>query len=646
MCGIAGIVTLNGAGPEGIERRLKAMKALIAHRGPDGAGSWISPCKRIALGHRRLSIIDLNERAAQPMKGANGSVIVYNGEIYNFIELRDELQPFWDFKTHSDTEVILAAYAKWGHACVDRLRGMFAFVIWDGTEIFAARDPFGIKPFYYTVVGDTFYFGSEAKALLPFLPEIETNKSALADYISFQYPVDNTCLFAGVSTLLPGHSLVIRNGNVTTSRYWDVHYEIDYHHTAAYFEEELTGLIEDSIAVHLRSDVPVGAYVSGGIDSSFVAAISAGKPTFANIGFHGKFLESPDYDESAHARAASDRAGIDLKEIAITSDDFRDNISKVIYHLDFPIAGPGSFPQFMVSKLASEHVKVVMGGQGGDEIFGGYARYLVAYLERVILASVDGSYKNGNFVVTPESIIPNLSTLKEYKPLIREFFSSGLFDSMDARYFKLINRSNDIQSEVDWRALDMEGVFERFQNIFNSQRNVRKEAYFDSMTHFDFKCLLPALLQVEDRMSMAHGVEARVPFLDRRIVEVAATIPADIKFPGGKLKQLLRNISRPYLPDSVYGRRDKMGFPVPLREWYAGPLNEFVGDMFSDQKAKSRPFFNSDAIMANFASGGQFSRKTWGLLSLELWHKLFHDRAHEYRAMINTDEPVPPTPQI
>ena len=638
MCGICGVVTIAGSPAENLNHRATVMNALIQHRGPDGHNTWLSECGNHAFGHRRLSIIDLSENGQQPMTADNGTCITYNGEIYNYKELRHELERFWQFKSDSDTEVILAAYAKWGEACLDHLRGMFAFAIWDGNKIFAARDAFGIKPLYHLRVGNTFYFASEVKALLPFVPSIETDKDALADYFSFQYPVDHTCLFKGINTLLPGHCISIVNGQVKFRRYWDIHYEIDYAHTAKYFEDELTRMIHDSVDHHLISDVPVGAYISGGVDSSFVAALSSGKETFANIGFHGKFAEGEAYDESPHAIAVSQQANIDLKEITISSTDFQENIAKVIYHLDFPVAGPGSFPQFMVSKLASEHVKVVMGGQGGDEIFGGYARYLVAYLEQVLKASIEGTYKNGNFIVTPESIIPNLSTLKEYKPLIRQLFSKGLFGEVDSRYFELVNRSEDMRSEVDFEALDVAGSFERFKEVFNSTRNVRKEAYFDSMTHFDFKCLLPALLQVEDRMSMAHGLESRVPLLDKSIVEFAATIPADIKFPGGKLKHLLRVVSSPHIPKSVFNRRDKMGFPVPLKEWYAGPLHNFVRDLFSDEKAKTRPFFNSEAIVDNFAEGSRFSRKTWGLLSLELWYKLFHDKEHEYKAMLDTPD--------
>lgn len=640
MCGIAGAASLTRQPVARLDRVLGAMSHLIAHRGPDGQGFWMAPDNVCGLAHRRLAIIDLTESGHQPMVAPNGTTIAYNGEIYNYLELRDQLAEGWTFRTHSDTETILAAYAKWGRDCLTHLRGMFAFALWDGDKLFAARDRFGIKPFYYAVVDGVFYFASEIKALLPVLPEIATDPDALAEYMTFQYTIGEKTLFKHVHQLMPGHALSVENGDVRVFRYWDVHYNIDWDHTPRWFGNEMRDRLGDSVKMHLRSDVPVGAYISGGIDSSLIGIMAAQEDASGRIGFHGKFTQFPGYDESPYAEAACKMGGIDLHQIDITAKDFRDNIEKVIYHLDTPVAGPGSFPQYMVSELASRHVKVVLGGQGGDEIFGGYARYLIAYLEQAIKASIDGTQKNGNFVVTPESIIPHLTVLQEYKPLIKQLFSQGLFGELDSRYFRLIDRSADMENEVDWSSLDRIGVFARFQGVFNSERNVKKEAYFDSMTHFDFKCLLPALLQVEDRMSMAHGLESRVPLLDHSVVEFAATIPADIKFKGGQMKHFIKSTFANDLPKELMQRRDKMGFPVPLKEWFAGELHDMVADIFVTQKNRHREFFNSEAILANFDKGDRFSRKTWGLLSLEIWHQLFHDRAAHYRAMIDEIEPA------
>jgi len=636
MCGIAGITSINKTQVPRLSASLAVLGRLIAHRGPDGEGSWSSPSRRTGLVHHRLAIIDLSDAARQPMTAAGPTVISYNGEIYNYRELRVALASRWEFRSTSDTECILAAYDRYGIECLEQLRGMFAFAIWDDRRerLFCARDRFGIKPLYYTVAGDLFIFASEAKALLPFLPQIETDPAALAEYLTFQYTIGEATLFCGVKQLLPGHALTVENGVLRVWRYWDVRYEIDYDHSPRYFENRLVELLDESIGLHLRSDVPVGAYVSGGIDSSLIAILANKSERGAGECFHGRFTEFPGYDESAYAAVAVEKAGGRLHVIDITGQHFRDHIEEVLYYLDFPVAGPGSFPQFMVSKLAAAHLKVVLGGQGGDEIFGGYARYLLAYFEQCIKAALEGTYKNGNFVVTIESIIPNLGLLREYEPLMKEFWREGLFGALDERYFRLIDRSTDMEEEIDWTVLDKSRVLENFRKIFNSQSNVQKEAYFDKMSHFDFKCLLPALLQVEDRMSMAHGLESRVPLLDHPLIEFAATVPADVKFAGGRMKHLLKLAYGAELPQAIAERRDKMGFPVPLKEWFSGELRDFVQDTFRSRRAGQRPFLNAPAALANFDSAGRFSRKVWGLLSLELWHQIFHDQSARYRRML------------
>jgi asparagine synthase (glutamine-hydrolysing) len=638
MCGIAGITSIDRTPLSDLGPALEVLGRMVDHRGPDGRGEWTSPAGNAGLVHRRLAIIDLSHSGRQPMIAPGPSAITYNGEIYNYLELRQELAGHWRFRSTSDTECILAAYQRHDTQCLERLRGMFAFALWDERRqrLFCARDRFGIKPFYYAVVGKLFVFASEAKALLPFLPEIDSDPEALAEYLTFQYTIGEATLFRGVKQLLPGHALTVADGCVKVWRYWDVRYEIDFEHSPKYFDRRLGELVEESVGLHLRSDVPVGAYVSGGLDSSLIAILSGEGERGAGDCFHGRFTQFDGYDESPYAEIAASAAGGRLHTIDIAAQDFRDHIEDVIYHLDFPVAGPGSFPQYMVSKLAARHLKVVLGGQGGDEIFGGYARYLLAYFEQCIKAALDGTYKNGNFVVTIESIVPNLGLLREYKPLMKEFWREGLFEALDERYFRLIDRSTDMAQEVDWAVLDKNRVFESFRAIFNNQSNVEKEAYFDKMTHFDFKCLLPALLQVEDRMSMAHGIESRVPLLDHPLVEFAATVPADIKFGGGRMKHLLRQTFAAVLPEPIANRRDKMGFPVPLKEWFSGELRELVEDIFRSRNARQRPFLNPHAVLANLDGAGRFSRKIWGLLSLELWHQRFHDRAEHYRQMLRT----------
>ncbi|HKP38218.1 MAG TPA: asparagine synthase (glutamine-hydrolyzing) [Pyrinomonadaceae bacterium] len=633
MCGIAGLLNLSHTPVGNLARKLEVMNELIRHRGPDGEGFWQHPAGHAGFAHRRLAIIDLTT-GDQPMTDEAGNWITYNGETYNYIELRDELGRD-SFHTTSDTEVILRAYRQWGQDCVNHLRGMFAFALWDEERgsLFCARDRFGIKPFYYTIVGDTFYFASEVKALLPFVEHVETDLAALKEYLSFQFCLSGKTLFKGIYELLPGHVLEIKGGAVTTRRYWEVYYHLDFDHTAAYFEERLRWLLSESVRLHLRADVPVGAYLSGGLDSSIVASLASEQSPGEFIGFTGKFSFSEEYDESRYARALAESRGFELQEIDITAADFMDHIRKVIYHLDFPVAGPGSFPQYMVSALARRSRKVVLGGQGGDEIFGGYTRYLIAYFEQCIKAAIEGTSHNGNFVVTYESIIPNLTALQNYKPLLQEFWREGLFEEMDKRYFRLINRSPELGDEVRWELLNGHSPLESLREVFNGN-NVGKESYFDLMTHFDFKTLLPALLQVEDRVSMAHGLESRVPFLDHPLIETVATIPADIKFREGTMKRVLKDAMRAVVPEVILQRKDKMGFPTPLNEWIRGEAHEFVRDTLSTQPALNREIINNRKVAERLDEEPKFGRKIWGLLSLELWQQEFHDKGHNFRQMV------------
>ncbi|MBN1689476.1 MAG: asparagine synthase (glutamine-hydrolyzing) [Dehalococcoidia bacterium] len=636
MCGIAGILSNKYQTISRLSNRLSLMNRLQSHRGPDSDSIWIHPEGYIGYGHRRLSIIDL-VTGNQPMRDDSGNCICYNGEIYNFLEIREQLASSYRFQTKSDTEVILAAYQKWGVDCLQHLRGMFSLAIWDEKkrQLFCARDRFGIKPFYYMNDGDCFYFASEAKSLLPFLSSIKTDLDGLKDYFVFQLCLGDKTMFSGIKQLLPGHYLLIKEGRIQKIKYWDINYVIDWDHTDSYFLSKMKELLEISVQLHMRSDVPVGAYVSGGVDSSLVAILGrSAQPSGEFKIFNGRFTVSRDYDESAYASEVAQSHGMTLYQIDIGSRDFIENIRNVIYHLDYPVAGPGSFPQYMVSKVAGDNLKVVLGGQGGDEVFGGYTRYLLAYFEQCIVGAIDGTLHNGNYIVTYESIIPNLRTLQAYKPLMKEFWRDGLFESMDRRYFRLINRANDLREEINWELMENYSAFDLFRAIFIT-KNVEKESYFDSMTHFDFKTLLPALLQVEDRMSMAHSLESRVPILDHPLIEFAATVPSNVKFKDGRLKNLLKEAFKEVLPESIINRNDKMGFPVPLTEWMKGDLHGFIFDIFNSERAQHREYLNPHFnIVSLLDREEKFSRKLWGLLSLELWQQEFHDKAHIYKDLL------------
>ena len=619
------------------------MNEIQAHRGPDDKAVWTHTHAHVGLAHRRLSIIDLSPNGRQPL-ALGDDRLVANGEIYNYRELRTQLGKS-AFRTESDSECILVGYRLKEDQVLDDLRGMYAFAVWDERRqrLFCARDRFGIKPFYYTVSDGVLYFASEAKALLPFVPEVRTNPESLSDYLTFQLVLEDKTLFAGIHELPPAHTLVVENGQVQIKKYWDVYYDLDTDHTDTYFQDVVHELLEDSVKLHLRADVPVGAYVSGGIDSSLLASM-ANRVTGSSslMGFTGRFDEGAEFDESGYARDVARKSNFSLVERTIGVTDFIDNIEKVIYHLDFPVAGPGSFPQYMVSELAAKHRKVVIGGQGGDEIFGGYARYLVAYFEQCIKAAIEGRLDNGDFVVTYESIIPSLRSLESYKPMLSSFWSQGLFESMDKRYFQLIDRSPRSSPEVSLPAMDY-APFEAFLELFNARNVGVSSSYFDSMTHFDFKTLLPALLHVEDRMSMAHGLEARVPLLDHPLVELAASIPANVKFKDGQLKRLLKKVAAPYLPESVSRRQDKMGFPVPLTQWIQGEAHDFVMDVFTTGASRGREFIDNDQVRHLVEGEGQFSRKIWAYLSLELWQQAFHDEFPRLRRLIDA---VPEQPTV
>jgi len=635
MCGISGVISLSGQPIPHIGSSLRTMMELTAHRGPDGEGFWISADESVGLSHSRLSIIDISSSGDQPMVGLNNDVLVFNGEIYNYREIRQKAKAAnRKFKSSSDTEAILAAYEHDPIGFIHQLRGMFAFAIWNSNkhEMILARDRFGIKPLYYLQDGELFYFASEAKALVPFVQKIETQTSVLAEYLTFQNTLGSKTMFSGISKLMPGQLLRIGNQQIQSDMFWDISYDIDFDSSEDYFVEKLRGMVNESIELHLESDVEVGAYLSGGVDSSLIAGLARRVTGSSLKAFHGRYTEFSGYDESKYAVIAAEHAGLDLSIQDLNSTNVIDYLRKVIYHLDYPVAGPGALPQFMTSQLASHHVKVVLGGQGGDEIFGGYARYMIGYLEQCLRAAIDGTSKNGNFVVTLESIIPNLGLLREYQPLLQKFWKQGLFGELDERYFQLVERASDLGNAINWEVFDRAETMNSYLAIFNSSKNVKKEAYFDSMTHFDFKTLLPALLHVEDRMSMAHGIESRVPFLDHPLVEFAATIPADVKFKNGELKRLLKVAFPGTLPSAILNRRDKMGFPVPLAEWARGSLKKDFDGLLESLRDRDLDFINDIHLTDILNTSPKFSRGIWALISLEIWFQEFHDSADRFRA--------------
>ncbi len=628
MCAICGIYYLDPS-RRVAEGALTTMARSMRHRGPDGEGFHLA--RNVGLGHQRLSIIDLSPAGQQPMTDEEGRYwIVFNGEIYNYLELRQHLLGRGHrFRSHTDTEVILHLFEEEGPECVHRLNGMFAFAIWDSRErtLFAARDRFGVKPFYYALQDGTFLFASEIKALFKSgLIRPALNPEGLSDYLTFQFCLGDKTLFRGVQKLLPGHALTLSpTGTLSVRKYWDLDFTIDTEATPEALEHQLLRLLEDSVRIQLRADVPVGAHLSGGLDSSTVSCIAASLLPSTIHTFSGGFREGPQYDETRYARAVAEKIRAHHHEVFPTAEDFTCIMPRLMYQLDEPVAGPGVFPQYFVSELASQHVKVVLGGQGGDEVFGGYTRYLICYLEECIRGGIEGTQEEEKYVVTFESILPNLPQLKGYEPLLRHLWHEGLFEATDLRYFRLIDRSNDVRDLVSREAfhLDRYRPLEGYRELF-AEGQCR--SLINRMTRFDLKTLLPALLQVEDRTSMAVSLESRVPLLDHRIAELVASMPPRIKFNGGRSKHIFREVVRHLVPTEVFERKDKMGFPVPLSEWYReGPVREFVRDTLLGARARERGILQSSRIEPLLDSERAYGRGIWGLLSLELWMQAFFD---------------------
>jgi asparagine synthase (glutamine-hydrolysing) len=625
MCGFVGVINKNGT--EADASLLAKMASKINHRGPDEEGIFRD--NHCGFYHKRLSIIDL-KTGQQPMSYKTFT-IVFNGEIYNYIELRDELKrKGHHFITTSDTEVILHMYEEYGDLFVDRLNGMFAFIIYDqrNRKIYIARDHFGIKPLYWYQDENLLVFGSEIKAILAH-PEIQAEPAIdhLYEYLTFQFILGEGTMFKNIYKVRPGHysTINLATWEIKSVNYWDPNFTTDFHHTEQYFIAELQNILASTIEQQMRSDVPVGTYLSGGMDSSLVTILASKLVDKPLKSFSGAFQEGPEFNELKYATIAAEKAGAELFEIFPTEQEFIDLLPKLIYHLDEPVAGPGLFPQYMVSKFASNHVKVILGGQGGDEIFGGYARYLVAYFEQAIKGAIFESNEEAEHIVSLRSILPNLPSLKQYVPMMKNFWSEEAFEPMDRRYYNLINRMGSTREFLNPDFVngrkDQE-IFAKFSGLFNHPET---KSYYNKMTHFDLFGSLPALLQVEDRVSMAASIESRVPLLDRRIIDLISQMPAGMKFKGGELKYFLKRTVKDVMPPEIMKRKDKMGFPVPLHIWSKNKARSFIMDILTSKNSKERGILNTEYIGKLISSEQPFSRGLWGLISLELWFNQFID---------------------
>jgi len=625
MCGFVGLINKDATPVD--PSLLARMAETIAHRGPDEEGTYFDGT--VGFHHKRLSIIDL-KTGLQPMTSGPVTVVL-NGEIYNYRELRETLKKAGHvFVTTSDTEVLVHMYLEYGPDFVKSLNGMFAFLIHDraNRRLMAARDHFGIKPLYYHQGRRSLKLASEIKALLvhPETP-VEPHPDSLQEYLIFQYVLNSETFFKDIRKVCPGHYLLFDLGSFETRdvKYWEPDFAVDTSHTEEYFTERLRALLEDTIDLQLRSDVPVGTTLSGGLDSSIVTTLASRRYPGALQAFTGAFAEGPEFDERRYAALVAQACGAEMIEIFPTVTEFVDVLPRLVRAMDEPMAGPGLFPQYIVARRAAQSVKVVLGGQGGDEIFGGYTRYVVAYLEQALKGGILETNDEGEHIVSLRSILPNLPSLRQYTPMLSGFWETGLFEPMDLRYFRLIDRSGGFRNCLtpEFRAsLPRDRILTRFREIFNHPNTT---SYYNKMVNFDLNANLPALLHVEDRVSMACSLESRVPFLDRRIVDLVAGMPPRMKFKGAEMKYILKRAVQDILPPAILGRKDKMGFPVPLHIWARKDLRSFFGDILLSVRSRTRGLFDPACVEKLINQEDAFGRKLWGVLNIELWFREFID---------------------
>ena len=599
MCGIVGFADKS----KNKKKVIKAMADLIKHRGPDSDGYYID--NYVALGFRRLSIIDL-EGGTQPIYNEDKTKLVFmNGEIYNYKLLREELiKKGHIFTTESDTEVLLHGYEEYKEELLPKLRGMFAFVIYDlkKHELFGARDFYGIKPLYYYLDKKEFIFGSEIKSFLvhPNFKK-ELNRDMLEDYLTFQYSVGENTFFKNVYKLRPGHYFKYKKGNLEIKEYYSLKFEPDNSKTERQWKEEIKELFEDTINAHKVADVEVGSFLSSGVDSSFVTTSSNVDKTFT-VGWDNK-----KYSEIEYAKELSKMINVENISKKISKKEYFDNFANIQYYMDEPLADPSAIALYFVANIASQNVKVALSGEGADEIFGGYNIYHEPY-------SVSWYYK-----------IPYL---------IRRFLGIIVYPLRKHRGFNFIyRRSHKLEDRYVGNAFMFEPSETKKILSYRTKRTTFKDLtrkYYDrikdyddvtKMQYIDFNFwLIGDILLKADKMSMANSLEVRVPFLDRVLIDTARKIPTKYKIKNGKTKYLFREIARDILPEK-WSNKKKLGFPVPMREWLK---EEDTYDLIKGKFKEAKEFFNTRKIIKLLDEHKQGkkdnSRKIWTIYSFLIWY--------------------------
>ena len=618
MCGFVGCV-LNQCQDALASDDLKEMNNLIYHRGPDDEGFYMD--EHIQLGFRRLSIIDL-ESGHQPLSYENERYwIVFNGEIYNYLELREELAlKGLEFKTNSDTEAILAAYAYYGEEAVKMLRGMFGFVIWDKEEksIFAARDQFGIKPFFYKEEGEKLFFASEKKSIVLAAGDEEVNLEALQNYLTYQFVPEPETMTNGIKKLLPGHYLKKTIGEpMEIGCYWKASFS-PVLKSEENWVEEIRDVMIDSVQKHMRSDVPVGSFLSGDIDSSIIASIA--KKYHPNIKTFSVGFEHEGFSEIDVAKETAEKLGIENISYIISPEEYIQELPKIMWHADDPLADPACVPLYFVSREARKHVKVVLSGEGADELFGGYN----IYREPQSL---------GVFAKMPAIMTRSLKYIASMLPegvRGKSFIERGC-TPMEERYIGNAKMFLEMEKKELYKSyqegLDYKAITEPFYREASGYDDVSKMQYIDIHTWLRGDILLKA-----DRMTMAHSLELRVPFLDKRVFEVASKIPTDMKTSHGTTKYILRKAVEGIVPEHVLTRK-KLGFPVPIRHWLKNEMHEWAMNLIAESETDH--LFHKDVIyrlLDNHVNGkADYSRKIWTVLVFMIWHGVFIEKKYSFQ---------------
>jgi len=632
MCGICGVVG------QADEQLIKNMLARIAHRGPDDEGIHIaatSTADRVGLGHRRLSIIDLSPGGHEPMADASGQLwLTFNGEIYNFKELRTELEALGhSFRSESDAEVIIYAYREWGPDCLARLNGMFAFAIWDAHDqsLFLARDRLGIKPLYYADSPAGFAFASEIKALFA-IPGFEraVDLSALDQFMTFLWTPDPKTAFRNVLKLPPAHYLVYRDGRAEVRQYWDITFDEDNSLSEAEWVERLREQVERSVRAQMIADVPLGAFLSGGLDSSTLIALMTGaatqQVTTYTFGFKQEDLRYDILeDDVKYARVIGRQFQTDYHE-EFLEPHVMELLPKLVYHMDEPVADPAIITSYLICRTARERLTVLLSGMGGDEVFAGYPRHaavkiaeaynlIPAFLSRPVVAALPGA-KPGRFT----ALFRNTKKLARSAALPERERYLGF-----GTYFTEAEKRELYAGEMREAASGFH-PYEQHERYFD---RVRGADFINQMLYIDLKTFLPCLnLTYTDKTSMAASMEVRVPLLDHELIELAARIPARLKLKSLTGKYILKRAAEKWLPREIVYRK-KAGFSAPVRAWLVRDLRDTVEELLSEANIKRRGYFDYAIVRRlidqNLAGREDNNLKIFQLLTLELWHRAFID---------------------